>query len=133
MREIKFRIWCISTKQIMYLEGPKINFEYGLFAWDSDTGICGLPSDDIHDYEVMEYTGLKDKNGREVFEGDIIQYVGAPYDPLWRSGPVAVKWEEFGDWCIEGVGYTIGGSSKDDTDRREVIGNIWENPDLLRG
>lgn len=74
---------------------------------------------------IMQSTGLKDKNGKEIFEGDMFDY-GATWIDV-------VKWNPdrggFGMWCPSK-------NQWDDTklvamDSREVIGNIYENPDLL--
>lgn len=112
MREIKFRAWDKGWKK---MHGP----------WDPLEAIPGsLVMRDPHPegFEYMQYTGLKDKNGKEIYEGDIIRYDRRIKDP---KKLYIVKWEsrfgEYGDCC----GYD-GLSSYG-----EVIGNIYENPELL--
>lgn len=75
-------------------------------------------------YVVMQFTGLKDKNGKEIYEGDILR---------WRLGTHLVEWISIGDgadfsgWIMPGqAGY------QEDTSVVEVIGNVHENPDLLK-
>lgn len=84
---------------------------------------------------VGQYTGLTDKNGKKIFEGDIVdgsETWWASCDPAWRSSPVIpVKWDcdicgfdPFADYdCDCGV-YIYGNEV-------EVIGNIYDNPELL--
>ncbi|VLO79308.1 YopX protein [Streptococcus pneumoniae] len=93
----------------------------------------GLPDDrDIYCYnpdeiELMQSTGLKDKNGKEVFIGDIVKctrgclhevYLEKEYGGTYIGGMPAVYLKGFGD------GYAW-------TEYEEIIGNVYENPELL--
>ena len=79
---------------------------------------------------VGEYTGLTDKNGTRIFEGDIIE-VDRIYDtPQARPRRFEVEWEESSGFFPLTV-YGDNGDYFIDTDRCEVIGNIWDNPELL--
>lgn len=76
---------------------------------------------DDRDYEVMQYTGLKDKNGTPIFEGDIVEVKysdGSGYD-----NPVEVSFEKGAFW--------VGMGCLNDVKIIEVIGNIYENPELI--
>ena len=81
----------------------------------------------------MQYTGLKDKNGKEIYEGDIVREQGFV--------KTVVKWDNrkqtqygHGDstTCIY-AGFSMGGwgSSYDTREEVKVIGNIYENPELI--
>jgi uncharacterized phage protein (TIGR01671 family) len=108
MREIKFR-WWDKTKNAMC---------YGVEQY-----IVGC----LIDYEpLMQYTGLKDKNGREIYEGDIVSYQTGYSEPYITE----VSWTD-----IDNEGWNMGGfivyPPWVDHGEVEVVGNIYENPELL--
>lgn len=108
MRELKFRAWDKAYKAMCRTEnGGRENLD----GWSNSPEI----------FEVMQYTGLKDKNAVEVFEGDILGFGGMK---------LVVK--DFGWNCGECYG-TFGWifDDKFDAEDIEVIGNIHENPELL--
>lgn len=80
---------------------------------------------------LMQYTGLKDKNGKEIYEGDILE--AKLKDFIWR-GVIEFGWattdqNEYG-WHYRGRGPI---RPQDGIDKKmEVIGNIYENPELLK-
>jgi hypothetical protein len=135
MREPKFRIWDRYKNEMVY-GGFQLWFD-GHGELKDTPPIGAYPN-----IEILEYTGLNDKHGKEIFEGDIVGY---SYDN--RNGFYKIYRVEIGeqDHYIEGINHTyygvqfieIKGSDVDSgfysTDLKdlEVIGNIYENPELL--
>ena len=136
MREIKFRAWDKRLK-MWYMWGLNINPETGAY-------FTGPPhSDLIH----CQFTGLRDKNGKEIFEGDVLQITSNLIRLSDRkdTGEISCVLEVV-KWIDDGWGYEkiknvqnypglIPHSSKGLTISSkygEVIGNIYENEDLLK-
>lgn len=126
-REIKFRAYS-SHNHKMY---PVSNIE-----WDIDGRIWVIADDGKNGIELMdeeahlmEYTGLHDKNGREIYEGDIVRTgtdnIGDP-DPM--IGQVIMR---EGSWLIENEKMQEAIELFSEITSREVIGNIFENPEMM--
>ncbi len=122
MREIKFRAWDTSKKEMI-----TEHLSWGL---ELNSGFNNPASS----WELMQYTGLKDNNGKEIYEGDIIKY--CPFTD-WRYGkrcwskPLKVIW--FEPRCSFVRQKPLSGSVESiwEESGKEVIGNIYENPELL--
>ena len=122
MREIKFRAWIIPGNYMTEVLGFEImNKELWVPCKDDVEGnTCCIPSGDA---ELMQYTGLKDKNGKEIYEGDILNIAGT-------------SWEIIFSFCMFKVsdGFVTQALTEAVCPAKpeaEVIGNIWENPELL--
>ena len=122
----KFRAW---DKECMEMANvTDINYK-GNWVVDEphvvlDTRCDLLPFDEV---ELMQATGLKDKNGVDVYQGDIIKCTsGCPHEVIWL--------EEYGGTFIGGMpAWYLSGLNNGYawTGKEEVIGNIYENPELL--
>ena len=129
MREIKFRAWQKQYKTIWYDGGHmdlSLRLDGGLFTPDPYYA-------DEHDkkFILMQYTGLKDKNGVECYEGDILLWTNKNLGEDLREA-YEVFWES-PRFMMKTVGRDIRPEELDtDISDLEVIGNIYENPELLK-
>lgn len=111
-REIKFRAWDVSGEK-PYMLGP----------YDLTDSIFNHK--DIRLLPLMQFTGLKDKNGKEIYDGDIVNCIDHPtgYDNVVGS----VYWN-VGKWSVT---YSMVQLCDYGSAWVEVIGNIYENQELL--
>ena len=125
MREIKFRAWHKEEKIMGEVLGIDI-LHKEIFFLNED--VDRYEHTDFKDIELMQYTGLKDKNNKEVYEGDIVKLRA-------NHGIGVIKYyDEWGAFVVEYIKprpLTVLGMSyyKEDI---EVIGNIYENPELIK-
>jgi uncharacterized phage protein (TIGR01671 family) len=115
-REIKFRAWDGNYNEMMTRDNmPDLSF-WKYVAYDSNT-------------PIMQFTGLTDKNGKEIYEGDIISNELIKGIVVFDSGCFCIKVV-----CIinKDAGHDAGSCpALFDFIYNEIIGNIYENPELL--
>lgn len=126
-REIKFRAWDTELKEMgevlgMYLHpNGWVDIQHG----DKETDAEWRTR--LNKVHLMQFTGLKDKNGKEIYEGDIVkdwEYIDS-YKVIWNR-----EWA-----CFELERITHANDTTQEINYAqfdlEVIGNIYENPELL--
>lgn len=133
MRDIRFRVW---NGEYMVSE------EYDCYI--SDGGGVFIDAEHKHNtphteiqsaktLEIMQYTGLHDRNGTEIYEGDMLSTdLDRPYNiVVYRNGAFMLECEDGGETYYDFITYV----STQTIDRigSEVIGNIYENPELMKG
>lgn len=123
MREIKFRCWDRFKQR---WSNYKIN-DGTVYFMDKNTGVWyGSYNKRYKDFNLMQYTGLEDKNGKEIYEGDILSDGNneKPYKVIFENGSFRAEFkgdfEEYSFDLIDVVAQSY-----------EVVGNIYENPELM--
>ena len=130
-REIKFKFW--NKKNSRFLQNDNNSIDktiFDLWDWVEVMGTC--TSFPMGDYVFVQCTGLTDKNKKEIYEGDILNFT-ARYK---QTGPVEVIYYGGSYGCV----ITDDGGLKEFWDLShivqqhypEIIGNISENPELLK-
>lgn len=118
MRDIKFRAWNKLTEQMVTDEAVFIDTDGSI-----EVGGYSTIDEEGGSIVVMQYTGLTDRNNVEVFEGDVMQHK-REVERNGKKHTLIKTWEI--KWLEHIAGFDIGGSAVG-----EVIGNIYENPELL--
>ena len=147
MKEIKYRAWYPKAKRMIHFEGIEFCAEYNqmrLTIRESDctqqykhlAGMSFIPNEDGI---PLEYIGLKDKGGKEIYCGDVLDGEG------WGLGLLVVSFgfydnEESYEDSEQGYGWYLLSSRGEiypityiDLEKCYIIGNIYESPELLNG
>jgi uncharacterized phage protein (TIGR01671 family) len=139
MRPIKFRAWRKALGYMIYnvqnaydtrpsqnivdSRGVEIDYDEDCFG-DFIENPC---------YELMQFTGLRDKKGQEIYEGDILQWNWvSPFEEIPSTTEYhEVFWKD-GAFCTRQCADDVDCTLEEIADQAVVIGNIYENPELLK-
>ena len=127
MREIKFRAWLKEERKMVNVETLFIGINRLCFG-NSKTE--DLFFRDFEEVELMQYTGLKDKNGKEIYDGDIV-LVESGGTSTWYKTVIKFKEGAFIASLIDGEDYIYIFNRGFDSNDFEILGNVYENKNLL--
>ena len=122
IKKNKFAFWHKKRKEMWSVES--IN-------WQTKEVSNGGDVASLDDGDLLQFTGLLDINGKEIFEGDIVRFWANPKDYGGYKGHdyiASVEWDEFSVGFILSDGHGLG-----DFEFLQVVGNIYQNPELLGG
>jgi uncharacterized phage protein (TIGR01671 family) len=157
-REIKFRAWIIDEARMSYgdewfsmsPDGSLIQYaDQGFWVNNLNTSKEHkeyLAENDIQirdEFILQQYTGLKENNGKEIYEGDIVRWDDMTNGEKWRVAVVEIKPDlqfkiirincDFIQSAQEGYVFRFGNFIYKDTHNHlEVVGNIYQHPELLQ-
>lgn len=116
-REFEFRAWLTKYNKMVKIYSWNIWQEYFMCSeYDSEFYLEETP--------IMQYTGLKDKNNKEIYEGDIVTLHNSKYKVIFNSKEARFVLRD--DEFEMNIPFT-----NNNNERMEIIGNIYENPELM--
>ena len=126
MREIKFRAWVKDRKAIF--EVVLINYvtKKVTYLLERVGHLLSIRDAKFYDVELMQYTGLKDKNNKEIYEGDILfeSFGERYYKVVFENGGFRAEFKgDFDEHSFDLIDVVAQGC--------EIVGNIYENPELM--
>ena len=126
-RDIKFRAWVKDRKAIF--EVVLINYvtKKVTYLFERVGHLLNIRHEKFNDIELMQYTGLNDKNGKEIYEGDILfeSFGERYYKVVFENGSFRAEFEgDFEEHSFDLIDVVAQGC--------KIVGNIYENPELLK-
>ncbi|MDA8226178.1 MAG: YopX family protein [Desulfitobacterium hafniense] len=120
MKELKFRVWD-KVKQKMF-KPQAITFDTQTLA-PFAVSVPGRSWEPAGKFEILQWTGLTDSNGTDVYEADFIKLSSTMYKVIWNSAAAGFSLIELGDFSQRSIS---------DVSTGDVVGNQYENTVLLR-
>ena len=126
-RDIKFRVWIKNRKEIFEVILIDYVSKQVTYLLERVGHLLNIRHDKFNDVELMQYTGLKDKNNKEIYEGDILfeSFGEKYYKVVFENGSFRVEFKgDFEEHSLDLIDVVAQGC--------EIVGNIYENPELLK-
>ena len=133
MKEISYRAWLKDEKKMVEVKSIHFGTKKIIYGYSENSHSYGNVSCKFDDCELMQYTGLEDKNGKKIFDGDIV--IG--YFPYGEKGVVVWDEKRCGFYILPYWEHGVGRASNDkyykmNATKLEVIGNVYDNPIYLK-
>lgn len=128
MREIKFRAWVKEKKAIFEVISIDYVTKKVTYLLERVGHLLNIRHDKFNDIGLMQYTGLKDKNNKEIYEGDILfeSFGERNHKVVFENGSFRAEFKgDFEEYSFDLIDVVAQGY--------EVVGNIYENPELIIG
>ena len=128
-REIKFKVWCKENEEFIqfnkmgFWEDGSLWYAQGIDENEKETDPPYFENQ--NDWELVQYTGVKDKNGVEIYDGSIVRFTVDEYNT--REYVEEVVYSDGAFWC----GNWLLFDAKMNDDDLEVLGNIYEDKKLF--
>ena len=125
MREIKFRIWVKDRKAIFEVISIDYVTKKVTYLLERTGHLLNIRHDKFNDVELMQYTGIKDKDNKEIYEGDILfeSFGERYYKVVFENGSFRAEFKgDFEEYSFDLIDVVAQGC--------EIVGNIYENPEL---
>lgn len=130
MRPIKFRAWHPEWSEMIYTAYSPVFAKHEFFPFEFALGFSHYPQDDK--WVLMQFTGLQDKSGKNIYEGDVVRY--SHWNTVDGLSPLGNDdWKE-GDVYFDEGRFVVRGNEIWETlsyINIEAIGNIYQHPELI--